>query len=745
MGGPLATIGLDMMLDTAGYGSIRRLLAEQEDTLVCYPLSEFAGVGGMTGAQMRNIKEDRNHGTYTGTMFGASAVLDPCQTIDIPEGHTGMSFIGGYGEVPDDSALGLTNNLSLTGGGFNIWGFIIPGASDATRRCIVAKQSGAPTTTNGWHIAQKDGKLNGFLRVAGVTIFDLASSTLSGDLQFFGFGYDLTRAWWRLDGLADTSVGSVTTEPAVTTANLRIGLFNDASGPLNTTTLAYVTISRLGDETIDPIVQAMRSWTDKSTSIRRAGGFRMRYGIPGTSPIDRVGGTGTLQCRLDNRSSSDGAFSPHHPNVTSGFDLGIPVRGRITYSSYSKYFRGKVKSVKPAAGQYRSRDVEITAIDYMNVLAETSVTRVAAHTDIAASDAAALIIQEAPMAPAACEPTPITPTLPYAFDNSKSESMKAMTELQRIHQTDFGATYISNQSPGGRLFVLNRTVIEAKTVSATFDNTMHDFEFTYDVESMINTVRASVNQRQTPGGTVTLFTAPVPFTLEQRETIELEFPYINPNASKRRVGSLTLTPLVASTDYTMERTSDATDLTSSLVVTATFGGNVTKVSLYNNSGHDGRVTLLQGRGVVTSVDQPSVVVEHDQPSEKRYGAREFSLDLPYQDDIDEGQHAAQFVLATRSGPTPAAKMRFLADQSATLMQQALEREPFDVISVRETMTSGTTYRQYYIMNIALDVDGNGFTWCEWLLAPVHQLGSFWLFGASGSSNFGVTTELGWGF
>ncbi len=69
-------------------------------------------------------------------------------------------------------------------------------------------------------------------------------------------------------------------------------------------------------------------WTDVSVDL--AGEIRLRYGMAGTGPSDRVASTGTLSFTLNNSeknsASKRGYYSPNHTNKRAGFALGIGVR-----------------------------------------------------------------------------------------------------------------------------------------------------------------------------------------------------------------------------------------------------------------------------------------------------------------------------------------------------------------------------------------------------------------------------------
>lgn len=728
-----ATVGIDFMLDTEGYGTIRRALSEQADTVGLWPLHEISGT------LARNVSEDRNHGTYSGSMNRG-------QLIDIPEGAIGVRLNGGWIEIPDDSALGLTNNLSLAAGGANIRFFIITTHNDTTPRCIAQKMT-TDETGDGWAVYLDTGNLVAIGRNSGVVIFNVASADIAdGQLHFcdFVFQPDTGSGLWKVDGVTSGSpVVGLTTELNPTNANVRFGAFNDGTGTHTLTTLGLVNLSRQGNVTLAPIIEAMREWTDKSAD--RRGPITIQYGIPGTAPDSRTAGIGSVQVVMDNRRNGGGAYSPNHQNAIDGFDLGIPMRVTLSYGEHSKVVRTNVMAITPTAGSREDRRTYVTGVDYMNTLAETSITRVSAQLDAVAWSAWALIVAEAERSPVAANVSIVSPTLPYFLDSARSESTKVLTELQRIHQSgEFGWTLIKNQSPGGILTYEDRETIQAKQPVATFDGAMHEFEISYDVESLINTAIVSVTARAIPPGEVVLYQAGSDIVIGPMETVTVDGFYLDEDHPGRRVGAINIVTPVATTDYTAYmQDSPTNNVTGDLVVTTSKGANGVRLSvLYSRVDSYAVVDFLRVRGeIVASDEHRESVVESDGSSVKKYGPREYNLDMPYQDDLTVAKETGKFVIGTRSGPVVAARMRFKADNSV-LMPQALQREPGDVIEVREAMTTGDSYRNYYIMHVTLDAEPGGTLWCEWLLAPVRQgEGRYWTLGIS---RLGVDTTLAWG-
>jgi hypothetical protein len=73
-------------------------------------------------------------------------------------------------------------------------------------------------------------------------------------------------------------------------------------------------------------------WTDISSDV--CGEIRVRYGMTGAKPNDRVASTGTMTFALDNSAKNSaqkvGYYSPSHNNKRAGFKLGMGVRLGLT-------------------------------------------------------------------------------------------------------------------------------------------------------------------------------------------------------------------------------------------------------------------------------------------------------------------------------------------------------------------------------------------------------------------------------
>jgi hypothetical protein len=217
--------------------------------------------------------------------------------------------------------------------------------------------------------------------------------------------------------------------------------------------------------------------------------------------------------------------------------------------------------------------------------------------------------------------------------------------------------------------------------------------------------------------------------------------YGDPNNGRQRCGGTDMVTPVATTDYQMFANADGTgtDLTASLSVTASLGGNGVSWVLTNNAAVTGYVTKLQCRGRGIYDKAATVVRVEDTASVTTYGERPIRIDMPYQDDETAAAAFGNLVLNmySRSGSIPQ-RIGFLANVSDQRMTDALAVDVGSQIELSEGVSAmaamccvaGCRYR---FERGALRV--------EWLLSPADTA-EYWVLGTS--DDLGVNTILGYG-
>jgi hypothetical protein len=629
---------------------------------------------------------------------------------------------------------------------------LVTSTSDATNRCIVQKQD-TDSTGNGWHVSMQNGAIEFYLKVGGSVVFNFQRGAIAdGAVHLVRCCYDPTgtaTARIMIDGVqSGATVTSVSTLPGTTTAALRIGAFTDAAVAF-IGVVSYITIGTSGDHTVAATLLPTLAWTDVTSDVRMADSISLSYGMHGAGPTDRVATPGLLQFTLDNRNPSTGAigyYSVGHANVRAGFDLRIPVMLALTYNNTTAFkFRGLIQSVTPETGQHRSRGSQVIAADWMQTATDTNLVGLETKTDQGAFQCFGFVVDQADTPPVSTQISIDTGVLPFAFDNSQSEDMSAMTEFQRIADSDQIAIYLKgDETTGGVLVCESRNFRQSQAVAASFDDSaLFEMDVAHNVDEMVNRCKITVKPRTDGTADQVLYAMGDVRLIVSKDNIVIEGPYTDPNQSGKRIGGQDLQELSSGTDYALFRNSDGSgrDMTASLQIVDESGANGARFLIHNADDQDGYLTILQKRGTPLYDYDPTTAVYEDTDSIRKYGARQVSFDMPYQTESQVAQNAAILTVNARKSPlSNVREMRFAADRSSALMTQALLREPGDLIKVKEQVATGSVYVQYYIQSVTLEIVDGGSIWCAWELAPVNAQGGFWILG---TSILGTDTVLGW--
>ena len=507
------------------------------------------------------------------------------------------------------------------------------------------------------------------------------------------------------------------------------------------------------------------SWTSVAADIRLGVEPTVaEYGIQGVGPMDRMAATGTLTFALDNSNANSGAlqgyYSPGHTNVRSGFDLGIGVRLKITYSGTTYYkFRGSLISVQPDAGSKMRQSVRCLAVDWLDEAARTKIRDIATQSSKRADQVINTLITDAvTRQPAATSLNTGQSTFTTVFDNLRDEQTTVYQAIADAALSEFGYFYQKGDTTqGGTVKFEDRHARpKAGAAVATFDNTMYELEAVRTRDDIINRVQVVVHPRKVDAAATTVLyeltpTQTVP-SVGAGATIVIQGPFRDATGRFVRIGGDAVVAPAATTDYTGNSASDGsgTNLTSSLTVTAAVSSNSAVFTITNTHATSTiYVTKLQirGKGVYDQYD--SAARASDSASQTSYGETLATIDLPYEDDLDIAQGIADWVLNVYKNPRyTVGAIGLHGNASATLMTQALAREPGDKIALKETVTgltnlgSGGAEIGYFINGVRLTVGPRDVIDVTWPLAPADQQQA-WILGTTGAGEIGVTTVLGY--
>jgi len=244
-------------------------------------------------------------------------------------------------------------------------------------------------------------------------------------------------------------------------------------------------------------------------------------------------------------------------------------------------------------------------------------------------------------------------------------------------------------------------------------------------------------------------TTGVPLSVAAGDTLTLVVEYRSPTDDRELIGAKgVVTPLVATTDYLGNAALDGSgsNLTSDLAIVTTQSASSAELAITNNgtatiylvdSSGDAKLEI-RGKGIYQSSTQTFTSL-----STQPYGDKTLTINLPFQNSPGNAQSYASTVQQQFNAAAAAQMERIVFDgnRSDDLLQQALKREPNDIISVTETAT-GASSIEMVIQSVALDITAGPWIEATFGLAPSSAF-SQWLLGIDGRTELGETTILGW--
>lgn len=497
----------------------------------------------------------------------------------------------------------------------------------------------------------------------------------------------------------------------------------------------------VGAELMGPGVGA----TDITSEVMADPPVTSEWGMPGAGPLHLVASSGQLAYTLSNAATVNhggvlGYYSPENANVREGFRLGILV-GLSAWFNGTPYLRGVgwLDTIDPQPGQYLERRVSCVALDYMNELAQLQLTGVPTQVGKRADEIAETILAAVDRQPLAVDLQEGDSTFEYALDAAQAEASTALTELQRLAQSEYGLFFVKGD---GTLTFRRRTSLVQIEVLASLNDDMVSMSAPQARRSVLNRIRAITHPRRVDGAPTTiLFSNQDKPSIANGESLTITGFYNDPTLRASRVGGTDMVTPVANTDYTANTSEDGSgsDLTSGFSVVATFGANSVDFVITNNSGSAGFLTLLQVRGRGLYDYDPVEVVLSDTDSIGLYGERSLPLDMTYQSDTNTAEAVAAFLLAAWKDPAASSvELSFVCNTDATLLR-ALTLDVGDGIAVMETVTGvAATFR---IQQVRLRIEPRQVVWCTWLLQRVRAE-DYWTLGVAGLSELGETTVVG---
>ncbi|OFW37659.1 MAG: hypothetical protein A3J29_06190 [Acidobacteria bacterium RIFCSPLOWO2_12_FULL_67_14b] len=577
------------------------------------------------------------------------------------------------------------------------------------------------------------------------------------------------------------------------------------------------------------------TWTDLKADILASPGLKLSYGIQGNGPLDVVAATGELSFVLRNDAgnsvATQGAYSPIHASVRTGWTFGIPIRVVLTHGAATVFsvssltrsgatataqtsashglstgawvtiagaaqteyngtfqvtvidadefsytvsgtpaspatgtitatqgyikFRGKVRVIAPEPGRYLTQRVQVTAYDVMRDLMEGQVRELDLEINQPEDVLLDAILDALPSAaqPPARDLDAGIDTYPYAFDNVGA-GVQAAGLIKDVVQSGLGLFYAKGD---GTVVYDTRHARATGTSAFTFTNTMRrgGLVVPSSLDKVFNHVRTTTHPKTVDAAATTVLWSATgtPPSLAAGATLTIWGDYRDPDDTRRLVGGTAVVDGVLATDgtdYAANTAADGTgsNVAASVAVTATAFASTVKFVIVNN--HSATVYLVTGAGATHLRIRGKGVYDDgpqtfDAASTQTYGERPVNVDLPYQDDPEIGQSAADYLEEQYNDlASQVEEIEFLANDSDDLMTQALAREPGDLITVTETLT-GLSSVKAVIQRVELDItlgSSGPRILGRFGLAPGAPYAVF-LWGVVGNAEWGETTV--WGF
>lgn len=496
-------------------------------------------------------------------------------------------------------------------------------------------------------------------------------------------------------------------------------------------------------------------WSDITQYI--VGPIKGEWGIQGQTPIDRIADTGTLTFTVRNDQNF---FTPGSIFSFAGWGKGTKIAFDLIYDGITyRRFYGLIETINIASGTFGKRTCTVTAVDWFDHAAEALLDTLALQQNKRSDEAITSILSVAGIQPVATNLDVGEVIFPVIFDTLDGRT-RVYTELSKIVRSELGYLYIrKSRTTGETLTFENAThrnglsalstipvaAIDAFLMkedgdfllaesgdilaidaieTALFDNSMMNLDVVYG-QDLTNKVRVEVYPKRQDTAIQTLFKLDSPMQLAPSGIdVIFEGRFKDPAGGNTNVTGINMIAPVVNTDYKMWTNSDGTgtDITTSLIITATYKADKVIYTVRNSNALSGYITLLQARGYGIYSYNPIQYVASNAESIASHGEYEVLLSQQYQTDLAQGIVAGKSFLNEYKNPrTVINAMTCNANYSGRLMEAFLNLDIGDLIRVKETQTN--VDRWAWIQNIAFEVTPDGVIFFTYGLKEHYSLAS----------------------
>ena len=416
--------------------------------------------------------------------------------------------------------------------------------------------------------------------------------------------------------------------------------------------------------------------------------------------------------------------------------MGIGVRVLFTYAATTSLrFVGRIAQIQPLGGTRFERKVIITAYDWVDELARFKMAGIPTQIDKRSDEVLTAILDAMPLQPTGRVMATGVDVYSYALDSSRDESSYALTECQKVAQSEAGYVFVNRL--GQFVFQSRHTRPAVGTDAYTFDNTMQDLDAMRSRDVIFNRIQAIAHPRRVDGSVVTLYTLQSVTRVFAGEVATIFGGYVDPLQQAARVGGFDMVAPVATTDYAMNTAADGSgaDVTSSFTVVTSFGGNGHYTTFTNNTAATAYVTFfrVRGKGIYDYENAAAIA-----STTSTIGDNVLTIDMPYQNDVSVAKGFAEYALSIYgSAKTYATSMRFRGEEDHTHMLAAVIADIGTRVRVTEDVTGIDA--SAFINAVECELTDNNRLMVTYTMTPADA-NPFWVLGTSALS---VDTGLGY--
>lgn len=189
------------------------------------------------------------------------------------------------------------------------------------------------------------------------------------------------------------------------------------------------------------------TWTDITSDISAGGSISAEGGMNGNKPLDLLAQVGQLNFSLLNNT---GRYTPSGTSVISAdWGKGTKVKVVFTYNSITYVrFYGTVDSIRIDAGTLGTRQVHVTALDWMKRAIEYPIQNPAVALNQRSDQAITTLLAGMPIQPLAIDFDTGANIFPTVFNDATLKT-RAYSEFQKIALSELAPIYLKKDATYG--------------------------------------------------------------------------------------------------------------------------------------------------------------------------------------------------------------------------------------------------------------------------------------------------------